>query len=137
MLAFDAAKAGDPPPHSPAAGDAQPLDVRTLSAQDQEILRSLKAGMTREEVSRHFVPDGGLSSPTLECYILRGAAVPGHSSQAVMANLSFKPVAMDEATLADPAQRADWFRHHHWFPGVANDTVRTIGAAYLSVVHLD
>jgi hypothetical protein len=134
-----ATDASEPPSRVSTPANSPALNVNALPEDAQVVLKSLKAGMTRQEVVRHFEADGGLIFPSGERFYLRGVSIPGQPNLVVMVEISFQPSAMDEATFADADRRREWYRHHDkWgFSGSPKDTVRSVGSPYASGIHID
>ena len=123
-------------PRQPAAIVDHPVFVEsTLSAEQRQLLKELKPGMTRKQVEAHFTADAGLIDLTAERYYLTGATLPSH--QVVMLAISFKPAAMDEAAYADVQRRMEWFRAHGGDPRAPTDVVKEAGAPFASHISID
>jgi hypothetical protein len=138
FLGITGAQAEDPA-GAPAPAPAPELRLRSLPIDAQELLKSLKVGMTRKQIAQDFEADGGVISPSSERYYLRGVAIPGAPGRVVMIEFTFQPSAMDDATFADAYWRADWYRHHEWGPGTddSKDIVRSVGKPFAAGVHAD
>jgi hypothetical protein len=89
--------------------------------------------MTRKDVTRHFEATSGVMYSFAEPYYLRRTHPPGNRYDVVMLDIVFKPSTMDDATFANTARRAAWYRHHAWWPGEdGNDTIAALGKPYVS-----
>jgi hypothetical protein len=112
------------------------FDVGGLPATARQRLEAVKVGITRKQLSVHFVADGGLIFPFAERYYLRDTTVPGQLGKVVMLDLAFKPAAMDEETFSNPIRRVEWMRKHDW-SAKATDTVQAFSKPYVSGIAID
>jgi hypothetical protein len=113
---------------------SHPPFTNTISASAQKLLGTLKPGMTRADLKKHFGMDGGFQSGIIARYYLDDKAADG---TVIMFELAFRPAKMDAATFADTRKQADWLTAHQadWFQ--PDDIVVAVGTPYISRCHYD
>jgi hypothetical protein len=104
---------------------------------DRAFLEEIKPGILRRQVEKHFDKDGGLQFGNISRYYLRETHLRGRENAVVMINIEFKPVAMDEATFANPERRSLWLRKHGGWNESPNDVAKAVSAPYESGIHID
>jgi hypothetical protein len=113
---------------------SHPPFTNTISASAQKLLGTLKPGMTRAQLEKHFRMDGGCFSTMVPRYYLDDKAT---NRTVIMFEVAFRPAKMDEATFADPRKRSDWFTAHSPYWGQPDDIVVAVGTPYISRVSYD
>jgi hypothetical protein len=113
---------------------SHPPFTNTISARAQELLGTLEPGMTRAQLERHFIMDGGGQSVLISRYYLDDQAT---DSTVIMFEVSFRPAGMDAATWTNPQKRAGWFQAHRKVSFQPSDVVISVWTPYISSIHYD
>ena len=110
------------------------VDIASLAKPVRERLASLREGMTRAQIEKHFEQDGGLSTASNQRYYIRHVLV---AEKLVMVELSFQPAGIPNSVYADPKLEAEWWSKHEWAGNSERDILRGISKPFLSKGAID
>jgi hypothetical protein len=127
-----------------------PFDTNNISTNAEALLGTLKVGMTRVQLNKHFSRDGGINGPIIERYFLNGrdgrlsGPIVEHyfrddkaaDGRVIMIELAFHPAGIDDTTFNDANKRAKWFgSHREW--SQPDDVVVAIGIPFMARIAFD
>src|SRR6266446_3933950 len=105
------------------------VDIASLPKPVRERVASLRAGMTRAQIEKHFEQDGGLSTATHQRYYIRHVFV---AKKLVMVELFFQAAGIPDTVYADPKLATEWWSKHEWTGNSSRDILRGISKPFLS-----
>ena len=110
------------------------VELTSLAKPVRDRIASLRPGMTRAQVEKHFEQDGGLSTAEHQRYYVSRTLI---GEKVVMVELSFQPAGIPDAVYADPKLATEWWSTHKWDGTTDRDVLRGISKPFLSRVAWD
>ena len=112
-------------------GCDEEVELASLAKPVRDRIASLRPGMTRAQVEKHFAQDGGLSTAEHQQYFVSRTII---GEKVVMVELSFQPAGIPDAVYADAKLATKWWSTHKWEGNTDRDILRGISKPFLSRV---
>ena len=107
------------------------VELASLTKPVRDRIASLRSGMTRAQVEKHFEQNGGLSTAEHQQYFVSRTII---GEKVVMVELSFQPAGIPDAVYADAKLATKWWSTHKWEGNTDRDILRGISKPFLSRV---